>query len=174
VLCDFLHGRELRPVIEKSLLHFGDYLLARDGCLILDARRLGEPVSIAHSAFMILALLHAPEPYRNGQIAALAEGIFRQQRPDGSYRVFFADIPDHGEELYAGEAMLALQEAYQLLPSHRYLESMESAFYYYDRQYFRRDRVAEHTLVFFANWQSQACRLHWKQLASAGSGKVSL
>jgi hypothetical protein len=30
---------------------------------------------------------------------------------------------------------------------------------FYDTQHFRRGRVMDDVLVFFANWQSQACRL---------------
>ena len=56
---------ELRPLVEKSLRHYGNYLVEREGYLILDRRRLEEPSSIAHSAFMILALLHAPPPNKN-------------------------------------------------------------------------------------------------------------
>ncbi|HEU4854999.1 MAG TPA: hypothetical protein VFS89_06885, partial [Nitrosospira sp.] len=108
MLSDFLKRHELRPLVEKSLRHYSNYLVERDGYLILDPRRLEEPSSIAHSAFMILALLHASPPRRTRQIAALAEGILQQQRPNGSYKVYFHDLPDHGEELYAGEAMLAL------------------------------------------------------------------
>jgi hypothetical protein len=159
LLGDFLNRQELRPVIERSLSHFGQYLLERDGYLILDPARLGEPSSIAHSAFLALALLHAPPPRRDQQVAALAEGIIRQQRPDGSYRVYFHDMPDEGEELYAGEAMLALLDAQQQLANDQYLRSVERAFSYYDGQYYRHGRVAEEVLVFFANWQSQACRL---------------
>jgi hypothetical protein len=170
VLGDFLNRHELRPLIEKSLRHYGDYLLERGEYLILDPDRLEEPSSIAHSAFMILALLHAPHPSppgRTRQIAALAHGILRQQRPNGSYKVYFHDLPDHGEELYAGEAMLALLEIYRQLPDTRYLRSVERAFSYYDAQYFQRAEVAEDMLVFFANWQSQACRLLFECTQSA-------
>jgi hypothetical protein len=159
VLGEFLNRQELRPLSERSLRHFGEYLREHDGYLILDPRRLGEPSSIAHSAFLTLALLHAPPPRSTRQIAALSEGILRQQRTDGSYRVYFHDLPDEGEELYAGEAMLALLEAHRRLGDARYLRSVERGFSYYDRQYFRRDCVAADVIVFFANWQSQACRL---------------
>ncbi len=159
VLGDFLKKEELRPVIERSLRHYHGYLVERDGCLILDSRQLGETSSIAHSAFMILALLRAPRPRRRCQIAALAGGILGQQRRDGSYKVCFEDLPDHGEELYSGEAMLALMESYRQFPEDRYLHSVERGFSFYDAQYFGRSRVMEETLVFFANWQSQACRL---------------
>jgi len=67
---------------------------------------------------MILALLHASPPRRTKQIAALAEGILRQQRPNGSYKVYFHDLPDEGEELYAGEAMLALLENLPAVTGH--------------------------------------------------------
>jgi hypothetical protein len=168
ILSDFLNRHELRPLVENSLRHYGDYLVEREGYLILDPGRLEEPSSIAHSAFMILALLHAPQPRRTRQIAALAEGILRQQRPNGSYKVYFHDLPDHGEELYAGEAMLALLETYRQLQDTRYLQSVERSFSHYDAQYFQRARVAEDMLVFFANWQSQACRLLFECTHSAG------
>ena len=165
ILGNFLNRHELQPPVTESLRHYGDYLLERGSYLILDPRRLAEPSSIAHSAFTILALLHAPHPpnapslIRSRQVAALADGILRQQRSNGSYKVYFHDLPDHGEELYAGEAMLALLEAYRQLQDSQYLESVERAFLYYDAHYFRRGQVATEMLVFFANWQSQACRL---------------
>jgi hypothetical protein len=168
VLSDFLNRHELRPLIEKSLRHYGDYLVERGEYLILDPRRLEEPSCIAHSAFMILALLHAPPPRRTREVAALAGGILRQQRPNGSYKVYFHDLPDHGEELYAGEAMLALLETYRQLQDTRYLQSVERAFSYYDAHYLGLALVTEDMLVFFANWQSQACRLLFECTPSAG------
>jgi hypothetical protein len=167
LLGELLKRQELRPVIDRSLAHYAGYLIARDGYLILDPGQLQEPSSIAHSAFTILALLHAPPPRRMDQIGALAEGILRQQRADGSYRVYFHDLPDEGEELYAGEAMLALLEAYRQLNETRYLRSAEEGVSYYDAQYFRQGRVTDDGLVFFANWQSQACRLLFEHSESA-------
>jgi hypothetical protein len=155
----FLNRRELLPLVEKSLRHHEDYLVEHEGRLIVDPVRLAEPSSIAHSAFMILALTGVTPPGKTRQITALAEGILRQQRPNGSYKVYFHDLPDQGEELYAGEAMLALLETYRQAPGTLYLESVERGFSYYDAQYFRHGRVAEDMLVFFANWQSQAYRL---------------
>jgi len=155
----FLNRRELFPLVEKSLRHYDDYLVEREGFLILDPGRMAEPSSIAHSAFMVLALTGAPVPRKIRRITALADGILQQQRPDGSYKVYFHDLPDQGEELYAGESMLALLETYRQAPDARYLESVERGFSYYDAQYFRCGRVAKDILVFFANWQSQACRL---------------
>lgn len=162
VLSDFLDRHELQSLAEKSLRHYSDYLVERGGYLILDPERLEEPSSIAHSAFMILAMLHAPPPRMTQQIAALAEGILHQQRPDGSYKIYFHDLADAGEELYAGEAMLALLETYGQSEDGRYLQSAERGFSHYDAQYFRGGRVAEDIHVFFANWQSQACRLLFK------------
>jgi hypothetical protein len=155
----FLNSRELLPVINKSLRHYEKYLIANDHHMILDAEQLGEPSSIAHSAFMILALLHAPSGRDTRRIGALVEGILQQQRRNGSFKIHFNDMPDHGEELYAGEAMLALIESYRQLKNTRCLDSVQRGFSYYDMQYFGRDRVTEDALVFFANWQSQACRL---------------
>jgi hypothetical protein len=166
-LGEFLRRDTLRPSIEKSLRHYAGWLVERDGCRILDSDRLDEPSSIAHSAFMILALLHEPGPRRSETIAALAEGILRQQRPDGSYKVYFDDFPDEGEELYAGEAMLALGECHRRAPDARHLASVERAFAFYDAQYFRSGRVRDDVLVFFANWQSQACRLLFEDTLDA-------
>jgi len=155
----FLNRHELVPVINRSLQHYKRYVIARDRYMILDPERLGEPSSIAHSAFMILALLHAPPGQRIRRIAALTEGILQQQRLNGSFKIHFNHLPDLGEELYAGEAMLALLESYRQLKNTRYLDGAQRTFSYYDAHYFRRDRVTEDALVFFANWQSQACRL---------------
>ncbi|HET9982648.1 MAG TPA: hypothetical protein VFQ38_03640 [Longimicrobiales bacterium] len=167
VLGEFLKRRELHPLIERSLRYYDDFLVERDDALILDPERLEEPSSIAHSAFMILALLHAPSRRWTRRVAALASGILHQQRPDGSYKVYFHDVPDDGEELYAGEAMLALMESYRHSRDPRHLESVERGFSYYDAEYFRRGRVAADMLVFFANWQSQACRLLAESTPSA-------
>jgi hypothetical protein len=155
----FLNRHELLPVIDKSLQHYKKYVIAHDGYMILDPERLGEPSSIAHSAFMTLSLLHAPSGRHNRRVGALAQGILEQQRPNGSFKIHFNDLPDHGEEFYAGEAMLALLESYPQLRNRQYLDSAQRGFSYYDAQYFRRDRVTEDGFVFFANWQSQACRL---------------
>jgi hypothetical protein len=159
----YLERDDLRGVIERSLSRYSSYLADYEGGLILDPHKLGEPSSIAHSAFMILALLHAPDRKTN-DVAALAAGIVRQQRWDGSYKVYFADIPDSGEELYAGEAMLALLEANRVLGDPRLVDSATRAFTYYDERYFRGGRVDDDVLVFFANWQSQACRLLFESL----------
>ena len=167
LLGQFLHRQELYNLITTSLRHFDGYLVEGGGYLILDSSCLGEPSSIAHSAFMILALLHAPAPQQTKKIAGLAEGILRQQQPDGSYKICFEDFPDNGEELYAGEAMLALMEAQRLLDDARYLQSAERGLIYYDEHYFRPGRVGDDMLVFFANWQSQASRLVFECTVSA-------
>lgn len=162
VLEEALGRSELRPVVETSLHHYQPYILQRDGYALLDSVRLEEPSSIAHSAFMMLALLHAPGDRATQQIELLRDGILRQQREDGSYKVYFDDLPDSGEELYAGEAMLALLESCRKMRDERCLRSAERGVAYYDQSYFDRGRVSDDVLVFFANWQSQACRLLWQ------------
>lgn len=141
--------------------------MEREGYLILDPARLEESSSIAHSAFMTLALLYAPPPRRAQEIATLSQRILQQQRRDSSYKVYFHDLPNEGEEVYAGEAMPALLETYQQLKDTCYLQSVEHAFSYYDRQYFQLAYVTEDVLVFFANWQSQVCRFLFECTQSA-------
>lgn len=163
VLGTFLGRHELRRMIKKSLRHYEDYLARRNGCLMLDSVRLQEPSSIAHSAFLLLAMLNAPDAppdllQSNPAIARLAEGILRQQRRDGSYRVYFEDLPDQGEELYAGEAMLALVEFFRHSSDQRFLGSVARGLAYYDTHYFGSGCVGKDILIFFANWQSQAAR----------------
>jgi hypothetical protein len=53
--------------------------------------------------------------------------------------------------LYSGEAILALAEAYTRVREARYLSSGALGLGYYDVDYFRRSRVADGFLVFFAN-----------------------
>ncbi len=166
----FVKRDDLRGTIERSLSTYGACVVEHEGALILDPRKLGEPSSIAHSAFMMLALLHAPPPRDTTVIAALADGIVRQQRPDGSYKVYFADIPDSGEELYAGEAMLALLEAFRELGDPRLPESAARGVRYYDAEYFQSGRVTDDLLVFFANWQSQAGRLLFEHAPTPALG----
>jgi len=159
VLGEFLGRNELQFVIETSLRHHCEHLVERDGCLILDTKHLGEPSSIAHSAFLLLALLHAPPPLDKRRVTHLAEGILRQQQIDGSYKIYFDTRADEGKELYPGEAMLALAEAYRRLHDTRYLCSVVFGLGYYNAGYFRLGQVPDNLLVFFANWQSQAVRL---------------
>src|SRR5262249_43234228 len=90
----FLGSHDLLPVIERSLAHYEQYLISQDGYLIVDSSRLNEPSSIAHSAFMILAFLYSPLSLELQEISLLADGILHQQRPDGSYKIYFDDIPD--------------------------------------------------------------------------------
>jgi hypothetical protein len=159
ILSDFLNRQELDLVIERSLEHYSHYLTRRDGYVILDPRLLEEPSSIAHSAFMLLSLIHSGRFSRKEEVQLLAEGILAQQRPDGSYKIYFGSEKDDGLDFYPGEAMLALLEAYKMTNENKYLESVEQGFAYYKTKYYERNRVQPGLLAFFANWQSQFCRL---------------
>jgi len=102
----------------------------------------------------VLALLESNLPRRESRITALADGILRQQRSDGSYKIHFGAAPDEGLELYPGEAMLALMKTHAATHDPRYLASVERGFAYY-RQRFRETAVVADLLVFYANWQAQ-------------------
>jgi hypothetical protein len=156
VLSAFLGRNDLRDLIRRSLDHFEQRVVERDGYAIVAPG--GESSSIAHSAFMVLALARSDLPDKVQRLAPLADGILQRQREDGSYKIFFDAVPDSGEELYPAEAMLALLEAHRLTGDVRYLDSVERGFAYYKRDYYERGLVAPDAMVFFVNWQSQAGR----------------
>jgi len=157
VLSAFLGRDDLQDLIHRSLDHFGQLVVERDGCAIVAPR--GEPPSIAHSAFLALALARSELPDKVRRLTPITDGILRQQREDGSFKIFFDAVPDSGEELYPAEATLALLEAYRLTGDARYIESVERSFVHYKREYYDRGLVEPDSLVFFANWQSQTGRL---------------
>jgi hypothetical protein len=157
ILSAFLRRDDLLDLIRRSLAHFDQRVIGREGYEIVAPR--GESPSIAHSAFLVLALARSDLPDKVQRLVPLADGILRQQRQDGSYKVFFDAVPDSGEELYPAEAMLALSEAYRLTRNARYLDSVERGFGHYKRGYYDRGLVDPDAMVFFANWQSQAGRV---------------
>jgi hypothetical protein len=157
VLSAFLGRDDLGPLIQRSLDYFSRLVIERDAYAIVAPR--GKQSSIAHSAFLALALSRSEFPDKVQRLAPLIEGILRQQRRDGSSKVFFYAEPDSGEELYPAEAMLALLETYRLTRDARYLDSVERSFVHYKHAYYDRAWVQPDSLVFFANWQSQAGRL---------------
>ncbi|MFZ1102209.1 MAG: hypothetical protein WAN86_05085 [Hyphomicrobiaceae bacterium] len=157
VLSAFLGRDDLRPVIRGSLDHFGRLIVECDEYAMVAPS--GEPSSIAHSAFLALALCRSELPDKIRQLTPLIDGVLHQQRKDGSYKIFFAAEPDSGEELYPAEAMLALLEAYHLTRDARHLDSVERSFVHYKRTYYDRGRVRPDLLVLFANGQSRAGRL---------------
>jgi hypothetical protein len=163
VLGGFLGRDDLQPLVRRSLDHFERLIVERDGYAIVAAPH--EPPSIAQSTFLALALAHSGLLDNVGKFASLTDGILRQQRQDGSYKVFFDAEPDTGEELYPAEAMLALLDAYRLTRAARYLDSVEHGFAHYKHAYYDRGRVQPDFLIFFANWQSQAGRLLFEATA---------
>lgn len=176
VLSDFLgHRRDVAALVERSLEYYSRFLVPREGSLHFDSELLGEPASIAHSAFMLLALLDAAEVRISGhdeKAVQVAQGISSQQRRDGSYRVFFDVRADEGLEFYPGEAMLGLMKAYQVFRDERHLASVEYGFAYYQHR-FPVNGLASHLRVFYANWQSQyAALLHGTTHSESLRGQV--
>jgi len=157
VLSAFLGRDDLRSLIRQSLDYFSRLIIECGEYAIVEP--IGGPSSIAHSAFLALALCRSEFPDKIRRLVTLTEGILRQQRKNGSYKIFFDAEPDSGEELYPAEAMLSLLEAYRLTKDARYLDSVERGFAHYKHAYYDRGRVQADYLVFFANWQSQAGRL---------------
>lgn len=151
----FLGRSELVPVVERSVTHYADFAVRRDRYWVVDQRRLHEPSNIAHSAFLILALLESAHPSSEALVLGLAEGILHQQRADGSFEIHFGDERDQGVEFYPAEAMLALLEAYRFHPRHEFLEAVERGFAWSER-FYAGTPLDPDMLVFFANWESRA------------------
>jgi hypothetical protein len=154
VLSTFLGRNDLQELLRHSLAHFEQRVVSRDHYAIVAPG--GESASIAHSAFLSLALACSDLPDKLQRLTPLADGILHQQREDGSYQIFFDAVPDTGEELYPAEAMLALLGAYRVTGDARYLESVERGFVHYKRAYYDAGLLDPDAIVFFANWQSQA------------------
>lgn len=119
----------------------------------------GEEPSVAHSAFLILALLAAAHLSELGadmknMAMSLGEGLWRQRvesGPDaGRIRIHFTGVDSiSGEEFYPGEAMLALAHVFPA----RYAALTSNLGYYMGRL-----RVKEHSpiVTFFVNWLAQS------------------
>lgn len=168
LLARFLRRHELDALAARSLRHHLRGLAKEDGTLRFDEGAIGEPSSIAHSAFLILGLLLSDHERRDELVAGLVAGVLRQQRPDGSLKIFFGDEPDDGADLYPGEAMLALMESFRAHPRGEVLAAVERAFAWEEARHGRGAQIDDDALVFFANWQSGAIALLAAESARRG------
>jgi len=155
LLSNYLKNRDLQPFVQNSLRYYSEFIRYSNTYAFLDPQLLGESSDISHSAFMILALSSSEMSGKEEKVIRLADGILRQQRSDGSYKIYFGNESDDGLDLYPGEAMLALMEVYRFTLDRKYLKSVERGFYYYKSSYYEGGMVEPETLVYFANWQSQ-------------------
>jgi len=160
LLSNFLSKNDFNNLITKWLEHYMTFVVPfkeNEKCLILDSRKLREPSTIAHSAFMILCLAHYHRLTDSiiNTIRGLSEGLLYMQRQDGLFHTQFTSKRDEGQTLYPGEAMLALIQAYEITGDVRYMKSVEKGFGFY-KNYFHNRRISEDSEVFFANWMSQS------------------
>ncbi len=154
VLSAFLERGDLAGLIRRSLAHFGQLFIGRDGYATVAPEKKAAS-STAYSAFLVLALARSELPDEVERLTRLADGIVGQQRQDGSHKVFFDDAPDSGEELYPAEAMLASRSP---PPDRRYAlpRQRRTRLLALQARLLRPRALDPHLLVFFANWQSQA------------------
>jgi hypothetical protein len=169
----FLGRHDLDAAARRALRYYLGMLENRDGALVFDSYRLGEPAGIAHAAFLLLAVLGSGLGGREAVAAGLAAGLLRQQRSDGSYQIYFGSEPDEGLEFYPGEAMLALLcwDASRPGPRahHRFRRepapaappspgpgtlSASRAFEHY-RRHLPPGAVSDGLVVFYGNWVAQ-------------------
>ncbi|MFN7143226.1 MAG: hypothetical protein ACK4YP_05575 [Myxococcota bacterium] len=155
----FLGRTDLAPLVERTLQHWESRLVEEDGTVFVDTRPLGEPPGIAHAAFLLLGALEAgghPDTVRR-----LTDALLRQQRPDGSLKVWFLDGDNLSLELCPAEALVALARVYEILGDGRCHDAMARGFDWF-RAYHSLRHVDPDLLVFYATWQSQlmACLYH--------------
>lgn len=155
----FLGHTDLAPVVERTLRHWEKHLVEDEGALFVDTRPLGEPPGIAHAAFLLLAAIEAgghPDTVRG-----LTEALLRQQRPDGSLKVWFVERGDEGLEFYPGEALVALARVHAALGDPRCHDAVVRGFDWF-RTFHSLRHVDPDLLVFYANWQSQFMALLYR------------
>jgi hypothetical protein len=119
VLGAFLGRDDLRPVIRRSLDHFSRLMVECDDYAIVAAAGSHLRSPTAPSWLPLSVVRNSLTKIQ--RLTPLINGVLHQQRKDGSYKIFFGDEPDSGEELYPAEAMLAVLEAYRLTRNTRYL-----------------------------------------------------
>lgn len=134
---DFLDGSSLAPLIERALRHYEN-----------------DHPSIAHKAFLVLALLNPPDyPNRNNLMSQMAVEILNEQQENGSFKT---DRPV-SQDYYPGEAMLALMKLYEETKNRKYLNAVVKALPHY-RNYWRENKNTA-----FVSWQTQAYFLAYKE-----------
>lgn len=113
--------------------------------------KINNKAKLAYNAFLLLALQNTPDyPNSANWQGKLGRAILKQQQNNGSYNTYFDSDKNSGTDYYPGEAMLALIKYYRLTDEPAYLQSVNSAFYYY-RDYWRKNKNSP-----FIPWHSQA------------------
>ena len=151
---NFLDDESLTPIIHSALDMYVENIECKDEyCFV----KIDSSAKLAYNAFMVLALLHAPEyPSADRHMRLLADGILSQQQENGSYNTYFDSNRNSGTDYYPGEAMYALMQLYEATGDVRYLESVKKAFPYY-RKYWRKNISTA-----FVPWHSQAYLLLYR------------
>jgi hypothetical protein len=85
VLSAFLGRDDLRPLVRRSLDHFRRFIVKRDEYAIVAPG--GRQSSIAHSAFLALALSCSEFPDKIQQLAPLIDGILLRMRSPHRARI---------------------------------------------------------------------------------------
>jgi len=109
-----------------------------------------DKIKLGYNAFIILSLLRSDYPDREKILSSLAQGIIRQQQPDGSLKTFFFSDQTGGTDYYPGEALLALMELYQKTGQEEYRKTVTNALAYYTHYFQTNPNTA------FTPWQSRA------------------
>lgn len=157
-LSRFRASGSLLPMVRRTIAHYLDHAVCdASDCHLLTPDDSKDP-SIALNAFMLLTLITSPD-YPEAAIWSkkLAETILRQQRENGSYKIFFNDKDDSGLDYYPGEAMLALMKYHMQSNNEDILRSVERAFPFY-RTYWRDNKTTA-----FIPWHSQAYLLLYRE-----------
>ncbi|MDD4891944.1 MAG: hypothetical protein PHU85_18650, partial [Phycisphaerae bacterium] len=111
--------------------------------------------TLGATALLVCALTDVPN---NQPLTAirdkLAAGVLAQQRPDGSFKVYFGDREDDNNvHYYPGEALLALMKVHKQTGDRKYLDAVERAYECYSTLFDREPNAS------FVAWQAQAWAL---------------
>jgi len=138
MLYDHTGDERYKDLAERGYDYFSRYFVEDDGYIYVN---ITSDIKLGYNAFIMMSMLKMDEP-DIGKMKLLAEGIMRQQRPDGYYETFFFSDRATGVDYYPGQAILALMSMQEQYPDDRYMESVGRAFSYYSDDWGNKKRQA--------------------------------
>ena len=147
---------ELHNAVQRNIKHnMNAYYRNEDGFGVIDDN--GQ-IKLGAAAAAILAIVSLPDPSPwDEQLQRLQAFVESMQNDDGSFRTFHrpADRTD-GQNVYPGQALLALGRLYAYRPDNALLERLQMGISFY------RSVFQAHHAPDFAGWHTQAAALLYR------------